>query len=293
MESHNREIDVSLDFSIPGTDQGIQSGGMQPAQQPPVAGVTDFSLQAACKQELSHGVYPQFYIKAAENKVMSREAGRPIFEDQEWVMITIRGDRNSKQDRPVTDQDRSRWPGLYTAFKNGQKLAEFGTPLEHWPMMTRSDAENMKYHNVYTVEDLAGLSDQAIQTIGMGARDLVEKAKAFIEKAADSAAPQRMAEEINQLKDQVESLLRNNRELGDAADNAVKTQGELVSLKTQMQELSTRLSDAEARAIDAESRVADLELDLAEAKKDAKVAKRKLTMAEKELDTLNGTIADK
>ena len=66
---------------------------------------------------------------------------------------------------------------------NVVKEAVTGTPLEAWPVITRSQVEELKHFRVRTVEDLAALSDAATAS-GMGLQSLKQKAKAFLEAAA-------------------------------------------------------------------------------------------------------------
>ena len=267
----NQTPEYSMDVSIPGV--GVTESH-QPAPpvptnqyQAPQPGMTDWALQEAAKRELSQGVYPAFYTKAVEDPVQTREKGRPMFMDQEWVRITIRGDRNSVTDRPVKDEDRTqRWPALYTAFSRGQKRADFGTPLEEWPLVTRSAAENFKHHNIYTVEDLAGLDDQGIKNIGIGARDMVKKAQAYLDQAEDSATPGKLIDKINQLEVQIESLRKNNDELGQVAEGAHDMTGELQSLRQEKQASDTTIQNLQVEVSSLEERLATSEMELAQAR---------------------------
>lgn len=145
-------------------------------------------------------VSPRFYVRAIEDVPESRKAGRPIFKDVEYVDVIIPGDKLTMPSFKVTDEHRKRWPQHYKAFKEGQTDPVVGTPLKEWPALTTSQVEELKAIRIYTVEALADLSDQGLQNVGLGARSLQAKAKAFLEQAKGSANVQRYAEENEKLK---------------------------------------------------------------------------------------------
>ena len=154
-------------------------------------------------EEKSKGIFPRFYIETVQNNFKSNEAGRAIFDEVEYVEITIAGDRNSKIQRKVTDIDKKRFATAYNRFKEGLEPATSGTAVEQWPMISRGQAEEMKHMGIHTVEALAELSDTAIQQMGMGYRALVEKAKAFLAVANETADVTHLATENHELKSKV------------------------------------------------------------------------------------------
>lgn len=279
-----------MNVSIPGSDAPAQQPAQQQAYQPPAQstpGVMDYALKDACQRELSQGVYPKFSIKAVEDKIATREKGRPMFRDEEWVNITLRGDRNSVTNRPVTDRDRSeRWPALYQAFKMGQTRANFGTPLEEWPLCSRSMAETMKHYNVYTVEDLAGLDDNGIQQIGMGAREYMEKAKAYIKSAEDSAEPSKMVDQINQMQAQIDALLKSNDELGAMADLGQSSTDAIEDMRVETNAMKIRLNELEVRNASLENSSAELQMKYDAEKQAHSGTKGQLTKVKKELEAI-------
>lgn len=174
----------------------------------------------------SRGVYPQFFMKPSVDKKASKEAGRQIYRDVEFVKILVAGDAKTECEQKVTDDHRLRWPHHYEQFKRGLEQVVEGTPLEEWPQIGRSQAINLKVANILTVEHLAEVPDTALQSLGMGARDLRAKARAYIERAKDSAAADRQAAENQALKDQIALLQAQISEMqerfGDAGDAPAK-----------------------------------------------------------------------
>jgi hypothetical protein len=129
----------------------------------------------------------RFFMHPVENEAKSAAEGRPIFVEEEYVKITTPGDRTNVQIRPVEDTDRKRFASRYKAFLDGATETIVGTPLSAWPVVTRAQVEEMKFFNIQTVEQLAGLPDsQAAKYVGI--QSLKQRAKDFLE-ASKGAAP--------------------------------------------------------------------------------------------------------
>jgi hypothetical protein len=167
-----------------------------------------------------HGLHVEFYIDSKLMGFLSEQAGRPIHQDAEFVKIMIPGDAKTMHEREATDQDRDRFPLEYARFKNGMKeeMQAVGTPLKAWPAMSRSLVKDFAHFNVHTVEQLAGMSDTAMQAFGMGAREYSTKAKAFLALAENSAAAEKYAVENEALKQQIADLTRQFAELSAKVD---------------------------------------------------------------------------
>jgi hypothetical protein len=152
------------------------------------------------------GLFVQFYMEAIKNEEESLAQGRPIFNDREFIKIIPVGDRNTVICEPVTEEHRHRFANQYAAFKNQQIQPQSGTPLEEWAPLTKSQVMTMKAVNVHTVEQLAAVSDGNLTNLGMGARELREKAIVYIETAQSNAMPLAAQQKINDLEKQVEAL---------------------------------------------------------------------------------------
>src|SRR5580700_8892848 len=104
---------------------------------------------------------PRFKTEAVHLPYRSKEAGRPIYEDREFVEILIPGDRRSMAVEPVNEEHKARWPREYEAFRAGKETPLTGTPLADWPnsSLTRARVEELAYFNIRTVEHLAQVAD--------------------------------------------------------------------------------------------------------------------------------------
>jgi hypothetical protein len=147
----------------------------------------------------------QFYMGTLPDDAATTREGRPIFRDIECIKIY-----NSKDnviDRPVRDTDKQRWPGAYNAWKlsGASEPGASGTRLEHWPQMTRAQVEEYKYFKVFTVEQLAELPDTTVQKI-MGAPQLRQKARLYVEAAKSEAPLLAMQQELDKRDGKIAQL---------------------------------------------------------------------------------------
>lgn len=170
---------------------------------------------------------PRFYVKPVQNKFKSDQAGRPIFDDVEFVEILIPGDKNTIVDEPARQHHRDRWPQWYDAFKKGQEAPSEGTPLEEWGGVTRSLVEELRFFHIRTVEQVAALDDAKLQrAIPMGGHALREKARRYLAQAEGSAPVDALAAE--------NEVLRGNMEVMQTAMDELKA--EVERLKAQRAE---------------------------------------------------------
>jgi hypothetical protein len=136
----------------------------------------------------------KFYLAPLQNQQKSKEEGRPIFEDKEFIKIMIPGSKSNVIDRVARQTDVARFPEHYNRFKlrTDQNLIE-GTRLEEWPGITRGQCEELKFFNVFTVEQLANLAASSAGNI-MGIQALKTKASAYLDSSKENATAEKFAE---------------------------------------------------------------------------------------------------
>jgi len=150
----------------------------------------------------------QFYKKSVKQQQASEEAGRPIFKEFDFVRIMIPGDNLTEIDTYAQDSHKQRFPRQWAHYQNQTAGHEdiVGTPLDQWPQVTRSQAEELRGLKFYTVEAIADCSDQQLQRIGMVAgmspHNFRLKAKAFLNLANDSAEVAQRESELQALKEE-------------------------------------------------------------------------------------------
>lgn len=150
-------------------------------------------------------LYVEFLRKPRLNAAKSREAGRAVYEEADYVRIFVPGDKSSVVERPVTEQDMQRFQERYNKWKAGQAEAVVGTPLTSLPTMTPAKIEEYKYFKIVTVEQLAEAPDGLGQKF-MGFQGDKQRAKAFLEVAAGNAPIERMNQELAQRDAEIETL---------------------------------------------------------------------------------------
>jgi hypothetical protein len=150
-------------------------------------------------------LFVQFHMRAVKAGAKSEAAGRPIFEDIPYVRIHVPGDKTTVIEEPVNDVYKERFPAQWQRFEKGLIQSPEGTPVEQWPLITTGQAQEFKAMNVYTVEQLAGMSDSAAQKF-MGGYELRRKAEVFLKLAKDTGEAQRIAAENDELKSMLAAL---------------------------------------------------------------------------------------
>lgn len=168
------------------------------------------------RHALDKKLFVQFYVKAVMNGFKSSEAGRPIFDEVDYIRVIIPGDKNNVVDTKVTEEHKMRFPAQYERFKKNQEQAVSGTPLEVWPQMTVGQVAELKAMHISTVEQLADLPDNLAQRI-MGSHQLRAKAKVFLEAAAGEAVNTKMTAELEKRDNQIALMQEQLAQLTKAA----------------------------------------------------------------------------
>ena len=141
----------------------------------------------------------RFYTDAIENKTQSLEAGRPIYMQIDFVAINVPGSRDEVI-RKVDAEIKQRFGAQYEHWKKTQEQPTEGQPLDMVPWLNVAQIRELQALNIKSLEQLAGLSDTAIQHIGMGGHDLRKKAQAYMASATGSAEVQRLITRISELE---------------------------------------------------------------------------------------------
>ena len=182
----------------------------------------------------------QFYKKSVKQDIASDEAGRPIFKEFDFVRIMIPGDNLTEIDTYAQESHKQRFPRQWAHYQNqvaGQEVI-IGTPIEQWPLVSRSQADELKGIKFRTVEDVANCSDQQLQRIGMIAgmspHSFREKAKAFLNLASDSA-------EVAQREAELQALREENAKI------KAETDAKLAAMQEQMSALLAAVAKPKTR----------------------------------------------
>ena len=148
----------------------------------------------------------RFETRAVKHEQKSREAGRPVFYDHDYIQIIIPGSREVSS-FPMDEQYERRFRKRYAEWKaseNGQIKID-GTLLSELTWMTKSQIAELNYSNVFTVEQLANIPDVLARSF-MGAQQLKDRAKRYLEAAAGEAPLLKMQAELEQRDQKIAAL---------------------------------------------------------------------------------------
>jgi len=155
----------------------------------------------------------RFYKRSVHQEQESMDAGRPIFKDFDFVQICVAGDSLTEIDTYALASHRTRFPIQWANYMNRQGANDqevVGTPVTEWPLVSKSQAEELRAMKFQTVESIANASDQQLQRMGMAAGmspfAFRDKAKAFLNLATNAAETDKREQEINALKEENEKI---------------------------------------------------------------------------------------
>lgn len=173
-----------------------------------------------------------FEEKAVKDERASRD-GPAIFDTVHQVRVVVAGARGGEG--PVYEMWRRKHDGTekigegfkrfakpYGEWKDGKTPAHTGTPLEQWPLMDVAMVATLKASHVYTVQQLAELSDGSLDTVlRRGGREWRAKAQTWLDEAktaaGDAEARARIAkleQDNKDLQKQVSELLKRQNTQG-------------------------------------------------------------------------------
>lgn len=187
---------------------------------------------------MAEGLLVRFYKDAVYLKKKSEQTGKPEYEDRVFVSIIPIGDNKTEVIREATDSDKEKYPQEWDRYQRGEEQMYSGTPLKEWPGMQPSTIRMLEHFNIFVVEQLAELSDGSLTHIGPGARELREKAKAYVAKARDEAATQQYAAENERLRSEIEALKVNFGELAGADERMAEAQARIRELEGEIETLT-------------------------------------------------------
>ena len=216
---------------------------------------TAWEQQAQQRQQQRHigGLNLRFFTEAVQSKLKSEKEGRPIFDMVDMVEMNVPGSRDTsnKKCSPEVLQKYQIEP-QYQMWKATQAQPVTGTPLTEVPFLNIAQIKEYNALNVMSLEQLADLSDTAIQKLGMGAMEARRKAQAYMKAAGDSAQIQQVIGENEQLKREVALMRKQITEVnsryelllsGEApAPAAVKPNGDAIAnlIRAELERMKTQ-----------------------------------------------------
>ena len=166
---------------------------------------SDFAKPDETRFAADNKLYVEFFRKPVMQPGKSREAGRAVYEEIDYVRIHVPGDKSSVIERPLSEQDVFRFQDRYNKWKSGQSEAVTGTPLSALPGMNAAKVEEYKFFKIITVEQLAEANDNLGGKF-MSFQQDKQRAKAFMEVAANNAPIEKMNAELAKRDAELEEL---------------------------------------------------------------------------------------
>jgi hypothetical protein len=175
------------------------------------------------RQQGDEQLMVKFEIRPKVDQEASAEAGRPVSIDREYISIRAPGAADTVI-RPATEGDRQRFPRHYAAFKQRITTDDVleGTLLKDWPQIRRSQVEELSFHGIKTVEQLAAVSDANGQPL-MGFHGLKSKAKEWLKIASQGVNAQKLQAELDKRDEQIAELMAKMEELTATKKSAKRT----------------------------------------------------------------------
>lgn len=167
--------------------------------------------------------FVEFKRIAVHDKKRSEELGRRVTKDVDFAFVMQPGSKDQvervaedwlnmlklKVANGSADAYPQEWVdgfhAKYKAWQNGMDAPLNGTSVKEWPVLSPAQAENFISLHILTIEDVAAMTEQAMGSYGMGARELKQKAIDWINGKDQSSKEnellrQQLAEMTERLK---------------------------------------------------------------------------------------------
>jgi hypothetical protein len=173
-------------------------------------------LNAQRTSEADRGLRVEFFYDEIPDAKKTEEMGRPMFRSVEMCSIKIPGDKDNQvvgRVEKMNPDPRKRFAALYRNWKaNGENKQVEGTLLRQWGLITPAEAKSYEAVEIFTVEQLAALSDATCQQYRgsvadrQKALDFLAQAKGLEPAAKARAENTALRAELDALKEQVAAM---------------------------------------------------------------------------------------
>ena len=170
---------------------------------------TSFQPRQFDRRDETPRIVAEFFTKPMEDKEAEKRLGHAVFVDVDHCRWHKRGSNLSATECKIATLPKLYphiWPVVkpaYEAWKGGRDEEVQGTALKNWPMVSPAMVLNLRAINIRSVEELADTTEADFQRIGPGARDLREKARAWLKVANETG---RIAAELKSRDDEIAAL---------------------------------------------------------------------------------------
>lgn len=163
-----------------------------------------------------------FEERSVEDRTATLAAGSIQMKAIDYVILSQPGSKDSVEKEAVPwleDLHKNKafdplWVARvkehYKLWKAGHEITPDGTHIRMWAAVDKGQADTLIGARILTVEDLANANEESLRRVGIGARALQMKARAWLEAAAKTG---KTAEEITMLRAKTETQEKEIAEL--------------------------------------------------------------------------------
>lgn len=108
------------------------------------------------------GLHGEFHYHPVLQVEESAKQGRPVYKDELYIRIQIKGQKNQIRARKATEIDREEYPAAWRQFTDSAQDVVNGTPLTALPGIGPAMVLELKQLGITSVEDMANLTDSAM-----------------------------------------------------------------------------------------------------------------------------------
>ena len=169
----------------------------------------DFTLFRQVIDNLNdeRNVSARFYDKAVKTAEVTAN-GLPIFKNVTYVEIRLKDNSTEVFNQPATKEKISRFAKEYALYKLAKEQIKKGTPLDQFAFLTAAELETCKNRGIFTVEALAELSDDKVQTLGL--QNEHKLAEIFINNSKNNKNIAEIAKLKSKYETEIEKLSEEN-----------------------------------------------------------------------------------
>lgn len=154
-----------------------------------------------------------FEERSIEDRTASLAAGSIQMRAIDYVILSQPGSKDTVETEAVPWLDElhknrafdsswvSRVKEHYKLWKAGHEITPDGTHIRMWAAIDKGQADTLIGARILTVEDLANANEDSLRRVGIGARALQQKARAWLEAAQKTG---KTAEELTLLRAKTE-----------------------------------------------------------------------------------------
>jgi hypothetical protein len=182
-----------------------------------------------------------FYTKSIHNQAKSREQSKSVFESRDFIKIQFPGETLMITDRPVIESDKHRWPQKWMQYQAGKDQVPDGIPVGQLFPTHPHIPDMLSGFNVHTVEQLAALSGNAIQNIGMGCQDWVNRAQSYMKQAEKGVTHHKHNADVERLTSENMTLRRQVGELSEQVNKLIQAMQSTKAVDPQLAQINASM----------------------------------------------------